>query len=105
MPGTILVGHCLSDLGGDRFRQKYLFGSFLPQIFGERDNLRLHGSVISTAFSLARHLGCARCVLVGAQLASPDPWKPGLRPGHGQRRDPARRGAGADQTSIPSSVR
>jgi hypothetical protein len=74
LPETILVGHCLSDLGGDRFRQKYLFGSFLPQIFGEREDLRLHGSVISTAFSLARHLGCARCVLVGAQLASTDPW-------------------------------
>jgi len=74
MPGTILVAHCLSDLGGDRFRQKYLFGSFLPQIFGERDNLRLHGSVISTAFSLARHMGCSRCVLAGAQLASADPW-------------------------------
>jgi hypothetical protein len=74
MPGTILAGHCLSDLGGDRFRQKYLFGSFLPQIFGERDSLRLHGSVISTAFSLARHLGCERCVLIGAQLASANPW-------------------------------
>ncbi|OIQ50079.1 hypothetical protein BerOc1_02009 [Pseudodesulfovibrio hydrargyri] len=74
MPETILVAHCLSDLGGDRFRQKYLFGSFLPQIFGERDSLRLHGSVISTAFSLARHLGCERCVLVGAQLASANPW-------------------------------
>jgi hypothetical protein len=75
MPGTILVGHCLSDLGGDRFRQKYLFGSFLPQIFGERGDLRLHGSVISTAFSLARHLGCSRCVLIGAQLASASPWE------------------------------
>jgi hypothetical protein len=74
LPETILVAHCLSDLGGDRFRQKYLFGSFLPQIFGEREGLRLHGSVISTAFSLARHLGCARCVLVGAQLASTNPW-------------------------------
>jgi hypothetical protein len=74
LPETILAAHCLSDLGGDRFRQKYLFGSFLPQIFGERDNLRLHGSVISTAFSLARHMGCGRCVLVGAQLASANPW-------------------------------
>jgi hypothetical protein len=74
MPETILVAHCLSDLGGDHFRQKYLFGSFLPHIFGERDNLRLHGSVISTAFSLARYLGCSRCVLVGAQLASANPW-------------------------------
>ena len=81
LPETILVAHCLSDLGGDRFRQKYLFGSFLPQIFGERDNLRLHGSVISTAFSLARHLGCARCVLIGAQLASDNPWGLGYASG------------------------
>jgi hypothetical protein len=81
LPGTILVAHCLSDLGGDRFRQKYLFGSILPQVFGERDNLKLHGSVISTAFSLARHLGCTRCVLVGAQLASHKPWGLGYAKG------------------------
>ncbi|MCJ2165635.1 MULTISPECIES: 6-hydroxymethylpterin diphosphokinase MptE-like protein [unclassified Pseudodesulfovibrio] len=74
LPGTILVGHCLSDLGGDRFGIKYLFGSFLPQVFGQRGNLKLHGSVISTAFSLARHLGCAKCVLIGVQLASDNPW-------------------------------
>jgi len=74
LPETILVAHCLSNLGGDRFRQKYLFGSFLPEIFGNREMLRLHGSVISTAFALANHLGCARCVLVGAQLASDNPW-------------------------------
>lgn len=73
-PETILVGHCLSDLGGDRFRHKFLFGTFLPELFAPRPMLRLHGSVISTAFSLARHLGCARCVFVGVQLASNNPW-------------------------------
>lgn len=74
LPGTILVGHCLSALGGDRFRQKYLFGSFLPHIFGEREMLRLHGSVISTAFALAMYMGCSQCIFVGAQLASNNPW-------------------------------
>lgn len=74
-PGTIMVGHCLSDLGGDRFHQKYLFESHLENIFPKRDDLELHGSVISTAFSLARYMGCARCIIVGAQLASHDPWK------------------------------
>lgn len=71
---TTLVGHCLSDLGGDRFRRKFIFGSCFPDTFGARPMLRLHGSVISAAFSLARHLGCARCVFIGAQLASTDPW-------------------------------
>ena len=74
VPETILVAQCLSDLGGDKFRQKYLFGEHQPQIFGHRAELRLHGSVISTAFSLARHLGCVRTVLVGAQLCSDNPW-------------------------------
>nr|WP_287411739.1 6-hydroxymethylpterin diphosphokinase MptE-like protein [Pseudodesulfovibrio sp.] len=81
MPETILVGHCLSDLGGDRFRQKYLFGSFLPELFGEREMFRLHGSVISTAFALAKHLGCEQCALVGAQLASENPWGLGYAKG------------------------
>lgn len=81
IPETILVAHCLSDLGGDRFRQKYLFGSFLSEIFGEREMLKLHGSVISTAFSLANHLGCSKCVFVGAQLASDNPWGLGYAKG------------------------
>ena len=89
-PGTILVGHCLSELGGDTFQQKYLFGSILPKIFGEREELRLHGSVISTAFSLARHLGCSRCILVGAQLASDNPWKLGYAKGTLKDRRPRR---------------
>jgi len=71
---TILVGHCLSDLGRDRFAHKYLFGEFLPEVFGEMEELRLHGSVISAAFSLAELLGCSRCVFIGGQLASADPW-------------------------------
>jgi len=73
-PETILVGHALSDLGGDRFRQKFLFGTYIPEVYPARPMLRLHGSVISTAFSLARHLGCTKCVFVGAQLSSNNPW-------------------------------
>jgi len=71
---TILVGHLFSDLGGDRFRQKYLFGDYLPVLFGDKGDLELHGSVISTAFSLACLLGCDKCIFVGAQLSSPNPW-------------------------------
>lgn len=74
VPETILVGQCLSDLGGDKFRQKYIFGSHSPEVFGHRGDLKLHGSVISTAFSLALHLGCVRTVLIGAQLCSDNPW-------------------------------
>ena len=74
LSGTILVGHCLSDLGGDRFRQKFLFGNHREDVFGEREDLPMHGSVISTAFSLARLLGCGKAVLAGAQLCSDNPW-------------------------------
>lgn len=74
-PGTILVAHCLAGLGGDRFRQKYLFDSYQENVFPKRPELDLHGSVITTAFSLARLLGCPRCVIAGAQLASHDPSK------------------------------
>jgi len=69
-----LVAHCLADLGRGVFGRAYLFGNCQPELFGQRPGLRLHGSVITTAFSLARHMGCARCVLAGAQLCSPDPW-------------------------------
>ena len=81
LPETILAAHCLSDLGGGRFHRKFLFGDFLPEIFGGREMLKLHGSVISTAFALARHLGCGQCVLVGAQLASDNPWGLGYAKG------------------------
>jgi hypothetical protein len=69
-----LVGDVRSELGGDTFPNKYIFGSYRPELFGTRPSLRLHGSVITTAFSLARHMGCSRCVLVGAQLCSDNPW-------------------------------
>jgi len=69
-----LVAHCLTDLGGEVFPRKFLFGNYLPELFGTRPDLRLHGSVITTAFSLARHMGCVRCVLAGVQLCSDDPW-------------------------------
>lgn len=71
---VILVAHCLSCLGGETFPKRFLFGNHRPELFGTRPNLPLHGSVLTTAFSLARHLGCAACVLVGAQLSSADPW-------------------------------
>ncbi|BDQ38095.1 hypothetical protein SYK_24550 [Pseudodesulfovibrio nedwellii] len=81
LPETVLVGHCLSDLGGEKFKKKFLFGSFVPEVFGQRKMLKLHGSVLSTAFSFARHLGCRRCALVGAQLASTNPWGLGYAKG------------------------
>ena len=74
MGRTVLVAHSLSPLGQDAFRRKVFFGTALPELLGQRPMLRLHGSVISSAFALARWLGCARAVLVGAQMASHDPW-------------------------------
>ncbi|MDP2846917.1 MAG: DUF115 domain-containing protein [Humidesulfovibrio sp.] len=71
---VMLVAHCLSSLGGDVFPRKFLFGALRSEIFGPRPGLRLHGSVVTTGFSLARHLGCARVVLAGALLSSNDPW-------------------------------
>lgn len=70
-----LVAHCLTDLGAAVFPTAFLFGVYRPELFGQRPSLRLHGSVITTAFSLARHLGVARCILVGVQLSSADPWQ------------------------------
>ena len=74
LPDVYLVAHCLTNMGGDIFPRKFTFGNHKPEVFGTRPELRLHGSVMSTAFSLARHMGCAKCVFVGAQLSSPDPW-------------------------------
>lgn len=74
LPNIYLVAHCLTNMGGDIFPRKFIFGNHKPEVFGTRPELRLHGSVMSTAFSLARHMGCAKCVFVGAQLSSPDPW-------------------------------
>ena len=71
---AMLVAHCLSSTGGGIFPQVFFFGNHVPEVCGERPNLRLHGSVITTAWSLARFLGCGETVLVGVQLASEDPW-------------------------------
>jgi hypothetical protein len=71
---TNLVAHCLSTTGGMSFPRTYLFGNFPGQPFQKRASLLLHGSVITTAFALAEYLGCARAVLAGVQLGSPDPW-------------------------------
>lgn len=71
---VLLVAHGLSDLGGAVFPRKFLFGALRPEVFGPRPGLRLHGSVLTTAFSLAQHLGCTRAVLAGALLSSGEPW-------------------------------
>lgn len=71
---TILVAHSLANAGGGRFRRVYFFGDFMDHLLGKRGNLKLHGSVVTTAFSLALLLGCNPCALVGAQLASPHPF-------------------------------
>lgn len=70
-----LVAHCLTNLGQEIFPSIFLFGIYRKELFGQRPSLRLHGSVITTAFSLARHMGVARCILVGAQLSSDNPWR------------------------------
>lgn len=74
---SILVAHCLSHTGGDTFQRKYLFGDCAPSVFGKRGDLKLYGSVITTAYSLAAHLGCRKVVLAGAQLASKTPYGAG----------------------------
>ena len=71
---TILVGHVLSDSGRGAFPRTYFFGNCPGQPFPKRDGLLLHGSVITTAFSLAEYLGCVKAVLAGAQLCSESPW-------------------------------
>jgi hypothetical protein len=78
---TALVGHCMSYLGGQATPHRFLFGSYLPEVFGPRPALRLYASVISTAFSVARYLGCSKCILAGAQLCSVDPYKIGYAKG------------------------
>lgn len=73
LPNTLLVAHCLASSGGKSFPRSYFFGNFPGQPFPKRDSLLLHGSVITTAFSLAEYLGCSKAVLAGVQLSSPNP--------------------------------
>jgi hypothetical protein len=72
---TILVAHFQSYSGGGSFPRLFFFGNFPGQPFPKRHSLMLHGSVITTAFSLAEYLGCSRALLAGVQLASPDPYR------------------------------
>ncbi len=81
MGQSVMVAHSLSCLGGHAFRRIIIFQPILPQLVGDRPGLRLHGTVLTTAFSLARWLGCARAVLVGAQMSSDNPWNLAYSPG------------------------
>ncbi len=72
---TTLVGHCLARLPRKKFGKVFVFGNHKDQPFPKREGLLLHGSVITTAFSLAEYMGCARAYLAGAQLASPNPFR------------------------------
>jgi hypothetical protein len=85
-----LVAHCLSKAPGSVFPAIYFFGNVEGQLSVERDSLLLHGSVITTAFSLAEYLGCERVVLTGAQLASDNPNALSYSPSsiHGRRPEP-----------------
>lgn len=74
LPDTHLVAHCLSTTGEGRFGSMRFFGNFPGQPFPKRPSLLLHGSVITTAFSLAEYLGCSQVLLAGVQLSSPDPY-------------------------------
>lgn len=67
---TVLVAHSLSYMPTQNFRKVFPFGNVMPDVFGHFEELRLYGSVITTAFSLARFLGCTRHILVGVQLGS-----------------------------------
>lgn len=71
---TMLAAHCLSALGGDRFEKAFLFGIWMPGVFGLRPELELYASVVTAGFSLARFLGCAQCVFAGVQLAGQHPF-------------------------------
>lgn len=75
LPDVTLVAHCLSTTGSGSFEGVRFFGNFPGQPFPKRDSLMLHGSVITTAFSLAEYLGCVKAVLAGVQLSSPDPYR------------------------------
>jgi len=78
---TVLTGHCMSYLGGKATPKRFLFGSFMPEMYGTRPFLRMYGSVISTAFSFARYMGCTKCILAGAQLCSIDLYMLGYAKG------------------------
>jgi hypothetical protein len=71
---TALVAHCASRIPEGVFERVFLFDNYMAPLFGRRRTLPAHASVLITAYSLARLLGCEQAVLVGAHFASPDPW-------------------------------
>jgi hypothetical protein len=74
LEGSRLVAHAVAGTGEGVFPTVFFFGNVLPDLLPVIPMLRLHGSVASTAFSLARHLGCARVVFAGLHMAGHDPW-------------------------------
>jgi hypothetical protein len=74
LENSVLVPHCLSSSGNGIFDKMYFWGEDPTGLFPKRRSLPLHGSVITTAFSLAELLGCPRVYLAGVQLASPNPY-------------------------------
>jgi hypothetical protein len=74
LPETIIVPHVFSYAGGNLFQYKLFFDNYYPYIFGFRDTLQFHGSVITTAFSFAVYLGCSTIVFAGTQLLSENPY-------------------------------
>ncbi|EPR40227.1 protein of unknown function DUF115 [Desulfovibrio sp. X2] len=77
LPDTLLVAHRFCHVPRRVFDRVVFFGNPIEQAAGPGTELPRHGSVISAAFSLAELLGAARCIIVGGQLASPDPWRLG----------------------------
>lgn len=77
---VVLAAHSLSFMS-EKLPRKFLFGAYQPDVFGPRPMLRLHGSVITTAFSLARFLGCSRAIMAGVQLSSSHPYNIGYAKG------------------------
>jgi len=77
LPGARLVAHAVAGAGRGVSRDVFFFGNVLPELLPVIPMLRLHGSVASTAFSLARHLGCARVVFAGLHMAGHDPFSMG----------------------------
>lgn len=75
LDNTLLVAHCLASCGRPSFPRVYFFDQFRPEVFGKRQGLPMHGSVITAAFSLARHMGCAKVIFAGLTLASSDPLR------------------------------
>ncbi len=73
--GVKLVAHLLACGGGNVFNERYFFGDILQPLLGKLGALKLYGSVITTAFSLAEYMGCVRAVLVGAQMGGLDPYE------------------------------